>query len=582
MSAFKSGMQWSAFFAVQSSRSIHPLVVPAFIWVAVNFVMSVAAVLAWADKPARGSRPAMAFENRIRGNSGQVPKQKANALITKTYEVGSFVIPIAIDRLATVDCYGTSNQLQNYPDDSGLDYDSLIELIEQTISPNSWSSVGGMGTIQPDRKNLTLVILQTESVHDQIAELQAQLWLLQGHQSAIASRKAATLRSATRHEEEAISSTSGMGLTGQLISVVCLLGIAMSYYLARTGSTQAAGRSGVGDQQPTHSLIHRLRVPFLVTLHGAIILVLVLSGWLFWQAWQRHELIRSLAEAVKTADDRAIYRTAARIVTEKLDSEAVVTLVPLLRDGDRNDRILPCRILSVFGPEAEPAVPLLIEMLKDRYSAERYAAAKCLGEIGPSARQAIPQLIKTLEDERMYEMFGHPWVRSFHLTDMPFDGYDPNFAAQALIRIGADAVPPLTDALAEHCVHVRGGAAHLLAQFGSGAHDAVPRLTGLLQDDSKYVRLAAAHALWKIDRQPAPAIREFVNLRVAQDRTVFQSGSDGRVQSKEFFDRMGIDRETVRHTLTDFQQDTDPLTREIAAQALVEYDSSPRFKAGGR
>jgi hypothetical protein len=186
-----------------------------------------------------------------------------------------------------------------------------------------------------------------------------------------------------------------------------------------------------------------------------------------------------------------------------------------------------------------------------------------------------------LEDERMYEMFGHPWIRSFHISDMPFDGYDSNFGARALVKIGSDAVPPLVVALTDDCVHIRGGAALLLSQFGPSAHESVPRLIELLQDENKYVRLAAAHALWRIDRQPTPAIREFVSLRVAQDRTVIQSGPDGSVQSKEFIDRMGIDRETAMRTLANLLQDTDALTRDIAAEALSEYASMSARDRGG-
>jgi len=56
-----------------------------------------------------------------------------------------------------------------------VDFDSLIQLIESTISPNSWSSVGGAGTIEEFQPNLSLVVNQTQNVHDQIADLLAQL-----------------------------------------------------------------------------------------------------------------------------------------------------------------------------------------------------------------------------------------------------------------------------------------------------------------------------------------------------------------------------------------------------------------------
>jgi general secretion pathway protein D len=66
-----------------------------------------------------------------------------------------------------------------------VDFDSLIELIEQTISPNSWSSVGGAGTIEPFQPNLSLVVNQTQAVHEQISDLLQQLRRLQDLQVTV-------------------------------------------------------------------------------------------------------------------------------------------------------------------------------------------------------------------------------------------------------------------------------------------------------------------------------------------------------------------------------------------------------------
>jgi len=51
------------------------------------------------------------------------------------------------------------------------DADPLIQVIEQTVSPNSWASVGGAGSIEPFYGTLSLVVFQTDSVHDQVADL---------------------------------------------------------------------------------------------------------------------------------------------------------------------------------------------------------------------------------------------------------------------------------------------------------------------------------------------------------------------------------------------------------------------------
>ncbi len=59
------------------------------------------------------------------------------------------------------------------------DFDSLIELITSTIKPNSWAELGGPGSIRPYEANLTLIVSQTEQIHEQIADLLGQLRRLQ-------------------------------------------------------------------------------------------------------------------------------------------------------------------------------------------------------------------------------------------------------------------------------------------------------------------------------------------------------------------------------------------------------------------
>ena len=55
------------------------------------------------------------------------------------------------------------------------DFDSLIELIVTTIKPQTWDAVGGPGSISPFSNNLSLVISQTQEVHEEIVDLLDQL-----------------------------------------------------------------------------------------------------------------------------------------------------------------------------------------------------------------------------------------------------------------------------------------------------------------------------------------------------------------------------------------------------------------------
>ena len=65
------------------------------------------------------------------------------------------------------------------------DFGQLMQLIQDTIEPTTWSAVGGPGTMSPFTTNLSLVVSQTQDVHDQIAELLDQLRRLQDLQVTI-------------------------------------------------------------------------------------------------------------------------------------------------------------------------------------------------------------------------------------------------------------------------------------------------------------------------------------------------------------------------------------------------------------
>jgi len=65
------------------------------------------------------------------------------------------------------------------------DFDSLIDLIKTTIKPQSWDDAGGVGSISPFETNLSLVVSQTQDVHEELADLLEQLRRLQDLQVTI-------------------------------------------------------------------------------------------------------------------------------------------------------------------------------------------------------------------------------------------------------------------------------------------------------------------------------------------------------------------------------------------------------------
>jgi general secretion pathway protein D len=68
------------------------------------------------------------------------------------------------------------------------DFDTIKHLIVSTIEPESWDEAGGQGHIQSNDSTLSLVIRQTQKVHDEIRDLLQQLRRLQDLQVTVETR----------------------------------------------------------------------------------------------------------------------------------------------------------------------------------------------------------------------------------------------------------------------------------------------------------------------------------------------------------------------------------------------------------
>lgn len=79
---------------------------------------------------------------------------------------------------------------QNPPSGMGgggafADFDSLMNLIQTTVEPDTWEALGGNSTMAPYQQNLSLIISTTSDVHDQIVDLIDSLRALQNLQITI-------------------------------------------------------------------------------------------------------------------------------------------------------------------------------------------------------------------------------------------------------------------------------------------------------------------------------------------------------------------------------------------------------------
>jgi hypothetical protein len=82
------------------------------------------------------------------------------------------------------------------------------------------------------------------------------------------------------------------------------------------------------------------------------------------------------------------------------------------------------------------------------------------------------------------------------LTDS--DGVVRQLAAATLVKIGPQAVGPLTEALSFKDRETRANAAYVLGHIGEQAAEALPALAKALKDEDKDVRRRAAHAIHHI------------------------------------------------------------------------------------
>jgi hypothetical protein len=114
------------------------------------------------------------------------PTSSAGPLYIQTYSVADLVRPVANET-------ETPNGMEQRAGAAsatmgmsvGPDFDALIDLIVTTVEHDSWMENGtGEGEIQPYPTNLSLVISQTQRVHEQVADLLEQLRKMNGNVSA--------------------------------------------------------------------------------------------------------------------------------------------------------------------------------------------------------------------------------------------------------------------------------------------------------------------------------------------------------------------------------------------------------------
>ena len=139
-----------------------------------------------------------------------------------------------------------------------------------------------------------------------------------------------------------------------------------------------------------------------------------------------------------------------------------------------------------MGPEARQAVPALVNAQKDKHLQVQLSSLQALEAIGPEASAAISALAESLRNTLKHP--SHSYGATWRLSD---------YAKDALVNIGAEAVPEFIKGLKDIDNIVRYLVVEALGEFSSEAKTTVPLLINALSDKEPLVRAHAAESLGK-------------------------------------------------------------------------------------
>jgi HEAT repeat protein len=263
-----------------------------------------------------------------------------------------------------------------------------------------------------------------------------------------------------------------------------------------------------------------------------------------------------------------------------------------LRSNDVTLRSDAAHQLGKLGDER--AVEALVEALSDSDEYVRKSAVTALRRIGgPAAmeglrraladrsEQVVLQAVNGLRDMRDREAV-EPLVRVLTRRERSLQ----LAATDALIRIGADAVPPLMEAFKDRALRRRIGNQiwKILVDMGTKSIDP---LLQMLTDENQYVRLTAISVLGRIgDRRVAaplvhlflddPRMQEAVVTTLArlEERRVLESPGSPAADREIFLPKdvvdgfLGRPREDVTRVLTEALDNPSPKVHRFALKAL--------------
>lgn len=175
------------------------------------------------------------------------------------------------------------------------------------------------------------------------------------------------------------------------------------------------------------------------------------------------------------------------------------------------------------------ALPALLATLNSKDSPFKLKLNELL------SRQSVVKInFKTTAERRVLAHYGlevlgaaaKPAIPA--LTELLNHGDMPGQTADTLARIGgADALPPLTQALTHKDKRVRCGVVLALGQLGTQADKTVPLLLSVLTNKDPGMRMSAALALGEIEKEPAVVVPALIGALGDADSNVRRGAAAG-------------------------------------------------------
>jgi HEAT repeat protein len=185
-----------------------------------------------------------------------------------------------------------------------------------------------------------------------------------------------------------------------------------------------------------------------------------------------------------TNDGSASVRLAAVEIMTALGTEVAPELLKLVREGkDEGPRTTALCALAAMPAQRQALLPLALAAAKEKSAAVRLAAVEALCRLGSD--EARLALTDALDDDA-------PAVR--------------RRALDALVDLGVEGIPALTQALKSKDLTLRLRAMNGLGRQGAPARAAVPALVEALSDPNPSARWAAATALGRIGLEARDAL----------------------------------------------------------------------------